>query len=138
MSKLYEKFLKLKAEDDSKVYLLKSGIFFIALNEDAQILSHKLGFKITNLNESVIKCGFPRTRLDFYSNLLKNNNVNFEIIDSDYGKIEEVDSYLNNESIKSVIKDISAIDFNDISYKEAYNKLENIAQIFKEINHKFQ
>lgn len=131
MSKLYEKFLKLKSENESKVYLLKSGIFFIALNEDAKILSDKLGFKITNLNESVVKCGFPQTKLDFYSNLLRNNNVDFEIIDSNYGKIERIDEYLSNENIKSVIADIVSIDFNEISYKEAYNKLENISKIFK-------
>ena len=70
--------------------------------------------------------------------MLRNNNVNFEIIDSDYGKIERIDEYLSNENIKNVIADIASIDFNDISYKDAYNKLENIAKIFKEYNQKFQ
>ena len=65
MSKLYEKFLKLKSEDESKVYLLKSGIFYIALIEDANILSTKFGFKITNLNESVIKVRFSSKKIRF-------------------------------------------------------------------------
>ena len=35
MSKLYDKYLYLKKLDNSKIYLIKSGIFYIAL-EDMQ------------------------------------------------------------------------------------------------------
>ena len=134
MSKLYDKFLKLKSENSGKTYLFKSGIFYIALNEDAELLSNKFGFKITNLNETVIKCGFPNTRLDFYLNLFKNNNIDFKLIDSDYGKVEKISDYLSNEKVKNVIQDIISIDFDNISFKEAYNKLEYIANVFKSIN----
>ena len=36
MSKLYKKFLELKRSNNNKVYLFKSGIFYIALAEDAE------------------------------------------------------------------------------------------------------
>lgn len=50
MSKLYDKFSSLKNSNKDTLYLFKSGIFFIALNEDATKLSEIFGFKITNLN----------------------------------------------------------------------------------------
>ena len=100
MSKLYDKFLKLKSENSEKIYLFKSGIFYVALNEDAKLLSDKFGFKITNLNETVTKCGFPNTRLDFYLNLFQNNNIDFKLIDSEYGKVEKISDYLSNEKVK--------------------------------------
>ena len=133
MSKLYDKFLKLKSENSEIIYLFKSGIFYIALNEDAKLLSDKFGFKITNLNETVTKCGFPNTRLEFYLNLLKNNNIQFKVIDSEYGKVEKISEYLNDEKVKSVIQDIISIDFDAISFKDAYNKLQNISNILKTI-----
>ena len=131
MSKLYENFMKLKSEDKSKIYLFKSGIFYISLNEDADILSKKFGFKITNLNEEVTKCGFPEKRLDFYLNLFKNNNIEFKIIDSKLGIVDNISDYLNNEKFRGIVKEITTIDFDDISYKEAYSKLKNIANILK-------
>ena len=39
MSKLYEKFLELKKANNNKIYLFKSGIFYIGLSEDAKVIS---------------------------------------------------------------------------------------------------
>ena len=72
MSKIYNKFKELKNENNDKIYLLKSGIFYIALNEDAEKVSKLFNFKITNLNGTVIKCGFPEKQLEKYTNLLSN------------------------------------------------------------------
>ena len=55
MSKLYDKFLKMKTENSDKIYLFKSGIFYVALNEDAKVLANKFGLSITNLNDTVTK-----------------------------------------------------------------------------------
>ena len=133
MSKLYDKFLELKTEDSDKIYLFKNGIFYIALNDDAKVLSNKFGLKITNLNETVTKCGFPKTRLDFYIGLFKNNDISFQIIDSDNGKIENVTDYLGNEKVKNAIHEITTIDFDTITFKEAYKKLEYLSKILKNI-----
>ena len=46
MSKLYEQYLKLKNENPKKLYLFKSGLFYIALEDDAVALSDK--FKLNN------------------------------------------------------------------------------------------
>ena len=126
MSKLHSEYLKLKKQNKNKLYLFKSGIFYISLEEDAKKLSKIFDFKITNLNDSVIKCGFPNNRLDFYTNLLKQNKIDFEIIDNNYGKIENYSDYLNNKKIKDIINSIIELDMNDISFKDAFEFLNDL------------
>ena len=60
MSKLYNQYLKLKSDTKEKniIYLFKSGIFYICLDEDARKMSDIFDFKITPINEDVVKCGF--------------------------------------------------------------------------------
>ena len=86
-----------------KIYLFKSGIFFIALNEDATKLSEIFGFKITNLNDTVTKCGFPAKRIEYYSSLLDKMNIDFELIDSNSKKIENSSEYISNLNFNSII-----------------------------------
>lgn len=74
MSKLYSKYkvLKQNSKDSSnKLYLFKSGIFLLFLDDDAKIASSLLSLKLGKLNDDILKCGFPTTSLQKYSNLLK-------------------------------------------------------------------
>ena len=41
MSKLYSIYKKLKESNKDTVYLFKSGIFYIAISDDANLLSSK-------------------------------------------------------------------------------------------------
>ena len=79
MSKLYEKYKYLKAKNQSNLYLFKSGIFYIFLEEDARLMSNMLGLKLTNLNETIVKCGFPIQNIDKYLKIIKNSNYTVEI-----------------------------------------------------------
>lgn len=88
MSKLYDKFVRLKAANNDNVYLFKSGMFYLALNEDASKLADIFNFKVTNLNDCVTKCGFPEKILEYYSTLLNKLNIDFEIVDSESKKIQ--------------------------------------------------
>jgi len=126
LSKLYSEYEKLKKKNNEKIYLFKNGIFYIALQDDAKKLSEIFDFKITNLNDSVIKCGFPSKRLDFYVDLLNQNHINFEIIDSNYGKIENYSDYLNNETVKNIITSIVELDMDNISFKQSFDFLNDI------------
>lgn len=47
MSKLYSIYKKLKESNKDTVYLFKSGIFYIAISDDASLLSSKFKFKLT-------------------------------------------------------------------------------------------
>ena len=124
MSKLYVEYLKLKNENIDKLYLFKSGIFYIAIENDAKKLSELFNFKLTNLNDSVIKCGFPQKRLEFYIDKLNSLNILFEIVDLNYSKVDNYSDYLNNNKIKDIVKSILQIDLNNISFKESFEFLE--------------
>ena len=133
MSKLYEEYLKLKKENNDVIYLFKSGIFYIALENDARTLNEKLGFKLTNLNENVVKCGFPQQKLDTYINIIKNLEFNVEIIDSKYEKIGNYSDYLNNNKLKDVITQILNTDMDNISFRDSFYFLEKIKKEIEEI-----
>ena len=66
MSKLYLIYKKLKEINKTTIYLFKSGIFYIALSDDAIFLSSKFNLKLTNLNSTILKCWFPVSSIDKY------------------------------------------------------------------------
>ena len=132
MSKLYKEYLKLKESNSKKLYLFKSGIFYIALEEDAKKLSEIFDFKIIKLNENVVKCGFPESRVKFYINQLNLSKIDFVIIDLNYSKIDNYSEYLNNIKIKEIINSIIDIDMNNMSFKQAFEFLDKIKQEFQE------
>ena len=72
MSKLYNEYLKRKKIDNNKYYLFKSGLFYIFIDEDAKYISNITLLKLTNLNNNVVKCGFPSNSLDKYLDFLIN------------------------------------------------------------------
>lgn len=133
MSKLYSQYIQLKSQNPNTVYLFKCGIFYIALDKDAYLLSNKMGFKLTNLNQTILKCGFPVNRLDYYSNLLDSCDINFEIIDNTCNNIDNYLDYLNNMNVKEIIDSIINIDFNNITFKQAFDILYNTSNDLKEI-----
>ncbi len=81
MSKLYQTYAALKMQDSSQLYLFKSGIFYIFLDEDAKLISTKFNLKLTNLNSIVVKCGFPTSQIEKYTNLFNIANISFKIVD---------------------------------------------------------
>ena len=81
MSKLYSKYLEQKALNPDILYLFKSGIFYMALNEDANRLSDALSLKVTNITDKLYKCCFPVSKSDYYFKTLESLNINYKIID---------------------------------------------------------
>ena len=66
MSKLYMKYLEKKNIDKNKYYLFECGTFYIFIDDDAYKISKYVPFKITKLNENIVKCGFPKNSIDKY------------------------------------------------------------------------
>ncbi len=134
MSKLYDKYLYLKKLDNSKIYLIKSGIFYIALEDDALELSEKFNFKLTNLNDKITKCGFPESRIKYYTNLLDIMNIKYEIINLDNNTTLQNNIECNNsnntsfKSILDLVEKISSLDMDDISFKKSF-------EILGQLNH---
>lgn len=123
MSKLYDKYTKLKENNSDLVYLFKSGIFYIALDEDAIKLSKDLKLKLGKLNEQIVKVGFPVSSRERYVRLLEALNIHFQFVDDTYGVIENYSDYANNEKLKSIVHKILCIDFDNLTFKEAFDFL---------------
>ena len=56
--KLLNKYTELKNNNSKNVYLIKVGIFYTSLNEDAIFLNEEIGLKLTRLGNEIIKCGW--------------------------------------------------------------------------------
>lgn len=138
MSKLYEKYKSLKAKDSSKLYLFKSGIFYIFLDEDAKLISNKLGLKLTNLNDTVLKCGFPVSNISKYSNIFKEHNLDVEILDSILENSSSYRDYISNSDIKNFLDEISNINSETLSIKEAYTLIDKIIIRSKDLKEKYK
>ena len=133
MSKLYSKYLELKKNNPNKIYLFKSGIFLLAIDEDATKLSDELNLKVTNLSPDVLKCGFPVSRQEHYFRVLEAKHISFTIIDDTYGVVENYSDYMNNVKLKKIIGEIININFDNITFKEAYEILLSTSNLLKEI-----
>lgn len=81
MSKLLNKYTELKNNNSKNVYLIKVGIFYNSLNEDAIFLNEEIGLKLTRLGNEIIKCGFPLSALNKYKHILDLKNIKYTIID---------------------------------------------------------
>ena len=133
MSKLYEQYLKLKNSNSNKIYLFKCGVFYYFLDEDANKISEKFNLKLLPFTSEIYKCSIPVSRLDFYISEFQKLNIDFEIIDNKYSKIENYTDYLNNETVKNIINKILVLDLNDITMKQCYNILEDAQKKLKSI-----
>lgn len=134
MSKLYNTYLELKKKDEEIIYLFKSGIFFIALDDDAYTLSKFFHFKITNLTDTVVKCGFPCSSFDKYSNLFLLHHLKVKIIELNNKVIYPLNDYTQTITITELLNDIKSIDINTLSIQEAYQFIENLKNKVNKIN----
>ena len=133
MSKLYEQYVKSKKENASICYLFKSGIFYIALDEDAKNLSRLFGFKLVNFNDKILKCGFPQNRLAYYTEKLEQFECPFKIVDTSYGNIDNYIDYLNNQKTKKAVDSILKLDMNNITFQDSFYFIQKIQNELRRI-----
>lgn len=131
MNNLYNNYSKLKQENKDLVYLFKSGVFYVALEEDAKLLSKMLDLKINTQNKSFIKCGFPVSKIEKYKIFLDNMNIKYQIIEE-----LEKDSinYSPSLEVKKLIELINSKDIDSLSIIDAYKhmkQIQNLASKFK-------
>jgi len=118
MSKLQNQYENLKKKDENKIYIFKVGIFYNILNEDAKMVSEAIGLKLTDLGPNLIKCGFPVSNLEKYTNLLKSKNLDYEVISASTSS--------KSTNATSIIQKIKNLDMNNTTYKQAFDFLYNI------------
>ena len=124
MSKLMRQYEELKKNDPEKIYIFKVGIFYNILNEDARLVSKEIGLKLTLLSPEIVKCGFPISTLEKYTNLLSEHNIKFEVISN-------LTPSNQNASYEQIIRKIQNIDIENTTCKEAFDILYNIQQKLK-------
>ena len=122
MSKLQKQYEELKKKDNNKIYLFKVGIFYNILNEDAKTVNKAIGLKLTDLGPNLIKCGFPVSNLEKYTNLLRSKSIKYEVISA------PTSSNNQNTSYSCIINKIKKIDMDNTTYKQAFDLLYNIQQ----------
>lgn len=80
MSKLYNIYIDKKKNNESILYLFKSGSFYIFLGQDAMDMSEGLGLKLTKFSSESNKCGFPSSEIERYLKFIKLLNREYEIV----------------------------------------------------------
>lgn len=133
MSKLYSKYLEQKALNPNILYLFKSGIFYTALNDDANRLSDALSLRVTNITDKIYKCCFPVSKSDFYFKTLESLNIDYKIIDPSQNVVLNYAEYKDNEKFNSIITNLIKLDLNKTSYQDAYIILTNTVHDLKQI-----
>ena len=133
MSKLYSKYLEQKALNPNILYLFKSGIFYMALNDDANRLSDALSLRVTNITDKIYKCCFPVSKSDFYFKTLESLNIDFKIIDPSQNVVLNYAEYKDNEKFNSIITNLIKLDLNKTSFQDAYIILTNTIHDLKQI-----
>ena len=129
MSKLLNLYSKFKKENANKLYLFQSCIFYVAIDDDALTLSELFNFKLIDLNSNSIKWGFPINKISHYSHLLNLYNVDFKIIDPN----EPLVINTNSTSYEPIIQEILNINFDEITFKDAFFKLQDFQEKFKKL-----
>ena len=119
MSKIYEKYLELKSIDKNKLYLFKSGKFYIFIADDCDKINDYIVLKKVKFTNNVLKCGFPENSLSDYMRVFKNQNLNIEIIENIELKKESINDFILN------------IDINKLSPLEALNILNELKEKVK-------
>lgn len=126
MSKLFEIYKNLKQNDSETLYLFKSGIFYIFLDNDAKIINRILGLKLTNLNDKIVKCGFPSNSLQKYIGLLGSTNYEIKIIDNSTNTSFKLKDFIISTDNLELLKTISNVNEYNLSIKDAFEFISNI------------
>lgn len=117
MSRIYDKYLRLKSIDDNCMYLFKSGLFYIFLDDDAKRVSKLTLLKLTKYNNDIVKCGFPDNSIDKYLELFNNLGLRVRVIKENSLELDKLLNYIRE------------LDVSKISDKECNNlllKLKNL------------
>lgn len=116
MSKIVNEYLRLKRKNKDKLYLFKSGNFYIFIGDDASYVNNYMVLKKTKFTNEYDKCGFPVNKIDDYKKVFKNINLNVEVID-DYNSLNP-------------IEELKKIDIDNLNKNDAVALLKEIKEYY--------
>lgn len=130
ISKLYLRYLEEKNNNSDLLYLFRSGMFYIFIDEDAKKVSEITTLNLGKLNDNICKCGFPVNSLEKYLTLFKNLNLDIKIIETVTDG--NINSDVRDKNISKVIKKIKVVDVNNITPLKALNILKEVRDLLDE------
>ena len=79
---MYDVYLDYKLKYPKEIVLIKSGTFYVAMNEDAFILYKIFDYKLSNFKHG-IKIGFPSSSLGKVEKYLMRLHLSYVVVDKD-------------------------------------------------------
>ncbi len=98
MSRIYNKYIKLKEQNKDTMYLFRNGNFYIFLKEDAERINEYVVLKKTKFCKEAMKCGFPVSSLEEYMHVFHNHGLDVQII----SQVETTDVKEALEKLKNI------------------------------------
>lgn len=134
---MLEKYYKYKSAYSNYLIFIKVGSFYECFSKDALIINKLFNYKIKKIS-STFKCGFPINNIEYVISKLKQNNINYIILEDDITDKYETDSntYSNyNFDTDSLLYSFILIEKiikyleNNITNDEISNKITEIAKL---------
>lgn len=132
---MIEKYYKYKLNNKNSIIFIDVGSFYETLDNDALIINKIFNYKIT-LFSSLLKVGFPKSKIDDIKEKLNELKINYYVINQ-----EEIKEFLDNKyneytfdnqvvyyklmKINSITKKLSSIDIEKISI-EALDEIDKL------------
>jgi DNA mismatch repair ATPase MutS len=93
--KIIDKYYKAKVNYSKSIILIKNGIFYETLNDDAYIMNYLFKYKIKKLSNSII-VRFPQKTIEKIIDELKKENVSYVIFNDNYRLVSNKNIYMAN------------------------------------------
>ncbi len=77
--KISQFFDSLPESERNSLSIFEKGSFYILLREDAFFFAKKFSFKLTKLDRTSIKVGFPKTAKNKWLTKLREENISYQV-----------------------------------------------------------
>ena len=91
-SKKFEE-IKNREENKGKIVLIRCGLFFIAMGNDAVLLNKLYGLKVSCFKENICKIGIPVSFVFKYLDLIEEDGYGYILYDYDKETKELIEKY---------------------------------------------
>ena len=98
MSRIYNKYIKLKEQNKDTMYLFRNGNFYIFLKEDAERINEYDVLKKTKFCKDAKKCCIPFSSIEEYMHVFHNHGLDVQII----SQVETTDVKEALEKLKNI------------------------------------
>ena len=131
---MLEEFYKYKIDYKDYIIMIKVGKFYEIIDQDALIINKIFKYKLSKLSDN-LKCGFPVNTLDKVLDVLKEQRLNYLVIEDGTAILEEKfeDNCYDSYNVDINIIKYNLIKINKITKYLNDNVYDNISELLEEI-----